>query len=126
MTRRGLCLLALALVSPLGAQTLSPELATPFEWREIGPATFGGRIVDVALDRDDRGFILVASASGGLFRTTNHGTTWQCIFQHEGATSIGDIALDPGDRDVIWVGTGEGNNQRSGPYYRFGRVNVTS
>ena len=113
MTWRGSCLLALPLALPAAAQTLDPELSKEFPWREIGPAVFGGRIVDVDMDAADRGFILVASASGGLWRTTNHGTTWECIFQHEGTTSIGDIALDPSDRDTIWVGTGEGNNQRS-------------
>ncbi|MCP3920643.1 MAG: PDZ domain-containing protein [bacterium] len=84
-----------------------------FEWRELGPAVFGGRIVDLALRPGDASFLLVASASGGLWRTRNNGTTWDCIFENEGTISIGDIALDPSDDDVIWVGTGEANNQRS-------------
>jgi len=117
-------LLALALVStgavprsaPLaqGEKVVRPlDLASRPSWRAIGPAVFGGRIVDLAIVPDDPRTILVASASGGLFRTTNGGTTWECIFQHEEVISIGDIAVDPGDPDVIWVGTGEANNQRS-------------
>ena len=105
--------LPLALPAPAAAQALDPELMEAFPWREIGPAVFGGRIVDVALDPDDPCFLLVASASGGLWRTRNQGVTWECIFQDERTISIGDIALDPTDETVIWVGTGEGNNQRS-------------
>lgn len=82
-------------------------------WRELGPTTFGGRIVDIALHPDDSSHLLVASASGGLWRTRNGGTTWECLFQYEGTISIGDIAWDPSDPEVIWVGTGEANNQRS-------------
>lgn len=108
MIRRGSFLLALAPFLP--AQE-APVEDDRFPWREIGPAVFGGRIVDV--DLSSRDHMLVASASGGLFQSHNHGTTWECIFQHEGTTSIGDIALDPADPKVIWVGTGEANNQRS-------------
>ena len=94
-------------------QELGPELMDSFRWREIGPAAFGGRIVDVALHPEDRSFLLVASASGGLWRTRNHGVTWECIFQDQGTISIGDIALQPGNPEVIWIGSGEANNQRS-------------
>jgi photosystem II stability/assembly factor-like uncharacterized protein len=113
MIWRGTCLLALFPAVQAAAQGLSPELQETFTWRSIGPAAFGGRVVDVALHPDDRDFMLVASASGGLFRTLNHGTTWQCIFEREGTISLGDVALDPTDNKVIWVGTGEANNQRS-------------
>lgn len=113
MTWRGSCLLACVLSVPSFAQTLTSEQQQPFRWREIGPAVFGGRIVDVALDPTDRDHLLVASASGGLWRTTTHGTSWECIWQNEGTISIGDVALDPTNDDVIWVGSGEGNNQRS-------------
>lgn len=84
-----------------------------FPWRELGPATFSGRIVDIELDPADPFTIFVGSASGGLFRSRNNGTTWECIFQDEGTISIGDVAIDPTDANVIWIGTGEANNQRS-------------
>jgi photosystem II stability/assembly factor-like uncharacterized protein len=100
-------------------QSVSQETPSPWvsssslAWRELGPSTFGGRIVDIALHPTDSSHLLVASASGGLWRTRNSGTTWDCIFQHEGTISIGDIAWDAHDDKVIWVGTGEANNQRS-------------
>ena len=107
-----LCLVPLC-TGPALAQDLETSLSENFPWREIGPAVFGGRVVDVALHPTNRAYLLVASASGGLWRTQNSGTTWECIFQHEGTISIGDVALDPEDDQVIWIGTGEANNQRS-------------
>ncbi len=107
----------LLLVAPAIAQDSSESPDAGFlgapEWREHGPTTFGGRIVDIALRADDSSAVLAASASGGLWRTKNGGTTWNCIFQSEGTISIGDVAWDAADPDVIWVGTGEANNQRS-------------
>jgi photosystem II stability/assembly factor-like uncharacterized protein len=82
-------------------------------WRELGPTLFGGRIVDLAIHPDRPAHLWVAAASGGLWLSENHGTTWRCIFEREGAATIGDIAVDPRDPDVVWVGTGEANNQRS-------------
>ena len=94
---------------PAPADPALPALA----WRELGPSTFSGRIVDIGIRADDPLDVLAASASGGLWRSRNEGVTWDRIFQHEASISIGDIAWDPADPDVIWVGTGEANNQRS-------------
>ncbi|MCL4209905.1 MAG: PDZ domain-containing protein [Phycisphaeraceae bacterium] len=96
-----------------GAQSLPDNVLKDFAFREIGPTVFGGRITDLSLVEGRPHTIFVAAASGGLFRTTNNGTTWECIFQHEGTISIGDIAVDQKNPDTIWVGTGEANNQRS-------------
>lgn len=82
-------------------------------WREVGPTATGGRVTDIAVDPNNVHHIFVASAAGGLWETNNNGTTWSCIFENEGTTTIGDIALDPKDVKTIWVGTGESNNQRS-------------
>ncbi len=91
-----------------------------FAWRPIGPAITSGRIVDLAIpegpaDRISRpGQIMyAASASGGVWRTVNEGTTWEPIFDKYGSSSIGDIAVAPSNPDILWVGTGESNNQRS-------------
>lgn len=100
----------------LNAQEAAAPASDPLPtgtWREIGPAVFGGRVVDIALYPGDRSSMLAASGSGGLWRTRNNGVTWECIFENEGTISIGDVALDPKDENVIWVGTGEANNQRS-------------
>ena len=84
-----------------------------FAWREVGPTATGGRVTDIAVNPSDAHHIFVASAAGGLWETTNNGTTWNCIFERESTTTIGDIALDPSNPKTIWVGTGEANNQRS-------------
>ena len=58
----------------------------------------------------------VAVASGGVWKTANAGTTWTPVFDNEGSYSIGCVALDPKDPNVVWVGTGENNSQRSVGY----------
>jgi len=82
-------------------------------WRAIGPASFGGRVDDIEAVAEDPRIIFVGTASGGVFRTLNNGTTWQPVFDAQPALSIGDIAIAPSDRNVIWVGTGEANNRQS-------------
>ncbi len=95
------------------AQPLEKDLADAFRWRSIGPTTFGGRITDIALVPGQPHTIYAASASGGLLRTRNNGTSWEILFDDQATISIGDIVLDPKNPDVIWIGTGEANNQRS-------------
>jgi photosystem II stability/assembly factor-like uncharacterized protein len=83
------------------------------EWRSIGPAIFDGRTTDVEGVPGDPNIVYVASASGGLWKTVNGGMTWRPIFERQGTISIGDIALEPGNPEVIWVGTGEANARNS-------------
>ncbi|MBW8838896.1 MAG: hypothetical protein JF602_03425, partial [Gemmatimonadetes bacterium] len=82
-------------------------------WRAIGPASFGGRVDDIEAVADDPHTIFVGTASGGVFRTFNNGTTWQAVFDAQSALSIGDIAIAPSNRNIVWVGTGEANNRQS-------------
>ena len=88
-------------------------LAKALRWREVGPANFSGRIVDIAVHPEDSTVWYIASASGGLFKTENRGLSFRPVFEKEGTTSIGAIAVDPSNGSTIWVGTGEANNQRS-------------
>src|SRR5438105_6534118 len=89
--------------------------------RSIGPAVTSGRVVDFGVPEGPKSQIgerlgelfYVASASGGVWKTVNGGTTWEAIFDHQGSASIGDIAVAPSNPDILWVGTGENNNQRS-------------
>ncbi len=83
-------------------------------WQQAGPLNIGGRVTDIALDPADSNRVFVASAAGGVFRTTDGGASWQEIFQNAGALAIGDIALDPLDPQVLWVGTGESNSSSYG------------
>src|SRR5476651_984284 len=83
------------------------------ELRGIGPALTSGRIADLAVDPRDPRVWFVAVASGGVWKTTNAGTTFTPVFDGEGSFSIGAVTLDPSDANTVWVGTGENNSQRS-------------
>jgi photosystem II stability/assembly factor-like uncharacterized protein len=84
-------------------------------WYHIGPINVSGRCTDIAVvtPKGKNFTIYVATASGGVWKTVNEGTTWEPIFEHEATASIGDIALAPSNQDIIWVGTGEANIFRS-------------
>lgn len=84
--------------------------------RPIGPALISGRVVAIAVDPGERAHYYVGAASGGVWETKNDGGTWSPVFDHEGSYSIGAIAIDPKNPSVVWVGTGEGNSQRSVAY----------
>ena len=87
-------------------QTLKAAV-TGLELRGIGPAVMGGRIADIAISATDKSTWYVAVGSGGVWKTTNRGTTWNPIFDDQKSYSIGSITLDPNNSDVVWVGTGE-------------------
>jgi photosystem II stability/assembly factor-like uncharacterized protein len=95
---------------------LSSELLSGLKLREIGPALASGRVSDLAVHPEISSTWYVTTASGGIWKTVNAGTTWQAIFDSEGSYSIGCITLDPNNPDVIWVGSGENNSQRSVSY----------
>ena len=83
-------------------------------FRNIGPATMGGRIDDFAVLESNPAVFYVAAATGGLWKTTNNGTTWEVLFNDQpDAVSIGDIAIAPNDANTVWVGSGENNNRQS-------------
>ena len=101
------------------AQDSSPWSAETFaglKFRNIGPALASGRIVDIAVHPEDHNTIYLAVAAGGVWKTENHGLTWKPIFDGEGSSSIGVVKLDPKNPNVVWVGTGENNSQRSVGY----------
>ncbi|HEY2290143.1 MAG TPA: glycosyl hydrolase [Thermoanaerobaculia bacterium] len=86
------------------------------EFRNIGPAVVGGRVIDIAVDPRTPTTWYVAAASGGVWKTTNAGITWTPIFEGQGSYSIGCLAVDPKNPLVVWVGSGENNSQRSVSY----------
>ncbi len=90
--------------------------ASGLEFRSIGPAFMSGRIGDIAVDPVKRSTWYIAVCSGNVWKTVNAGTTWEPIFDKYGSYSIGCLAIDPNNRHVIWVGTGENNSQRSVGY----------
>ncbi len=110
-----ICLLASTAFAQNGGTVKSPleEAFSRLEYRSIGPAIMGGRIADVEGVPGDANVVYVATASGGLWKTTNGGVTWKPIFERQGTLSIGDIALAPSNPEVVWVGTGESNVRNS-------------
>ena len=120
----------IALTAVAGAQLLAQETQTPaaaggsatpappinlsddpllksFVWRSIGPANMGGRVDDIAVDESNPSTIYIGLAGGGVWKTTNNGTTWTPIFDEYQISSIGDIAIAPSNSDILYVGTGE-------------------
>lgn len=81
--------------------------------RSIGPATMSGRFVDMDVVESNPYTMYVASATGGMFRTTDNGITWTPVFEREAVHSIGDVAIYQPDPNIIWVGTGERANRQS-------------
>ena len=84
--------------------------------RSIGPAFTSGRVCSIAVDPTDHSRYFVGVASGGVWKTTNAGTTWLPVFDNEGSYSIGTVVLDPKNPLTVWVGSGENNSQRSVSY----------
>ena len=84
--------------------------------RSIGPSMATGRIADFAVDPRDPAVWYIGVASGGVWKSVNHGLDWTPIFDDQGAYSIGVVEVDPNNPDTIWVGTGENASQRSAGY----------
>jgi photosystem II stability/assembly factor-like uncharacterized protein len=98
------------------ADPMSTATFNALRLRSIGPAFTSGRVIGFAVEPDNPAHYFAASASGGVWKTANNGTTWTPVFDREGSYSIGAIALDPKNPLTVWVGTGENNSQRSVSY----------
>src|SRR5215203_7365772 len=96
-------------------QTTDPILKN-FTWRSIGPANMGGRIDDIAVVESNPSTYYVGFATGGLWKTTNNGTTFTPVFDEQPVASIGDVTIAPSDPNVVYVGTGEQNNRQSSSF----------
>jgi photosystem II stability/assembly factor-like uncharacterized protein len=90
-----------------------PATFNGLKFRSIGPAVTSGRVTDFAVNPANYHEFYVAAASGNVWKTTNSGATWEPIFDDYGSYSIGCVSLDPGNPNVVYVGTGENNSQRS-------------
>ena len=108
---RSLSLTSIALIfcfvlTPLHAQSVSPDLFSGLKWRLIGPFR-GGRAVAAAGVPGDPNTFYFGAVDGGIWKTTNAGVTWTPIFDNQPVASIGAIAIAPSDPRIIYVGTGE-------------------
>ena len=111
----GLC--AATLVTSLSAAQSSANLDSvtlaALRWRPIGPANMAGRISDVeGIPSPSRTFYF-AAAAGGIWKTTNAGTTFRPVFQNERCISMGDLAIAPSDTNILYAGTGEEDSRNS-------------
>ena len=113
VTRRVAVLIVTALCSTTALAQVPESVFDGMSRRDIGPAVMSGRIVDLAVFEDDPSIFYVASASGGLLKTLNAGASWENVFESQPTVSIGDIAINPTDPNLVWVGTGEANNRQS-------------
>ncbi|MDE3014458.1 MAG: glycosyl hydrolase [Gemmatimonadota bacterium] len=108
-----LVLLAIVgLTDGLNAQTIAEEFDS-LHFRSIGPATMSGRISDLAVYEANPAVYYVATAHGGLWKTTSGGALFEPLFQNEGLIALGDVAISQTDPDLVWVGAGESNNRQT-------------
>ena len=116
---RGLVLVVgfLAVTAPATwAQADLEHLASGLAWREVGPTIMGGRVADVAVVESNPSIFYVGAATGGVWKTVNHGTTFEPIFEDQPTASIGDVTLSQSNPNIVWVGTGEPQNRQSSPW----------
>ncbi len=104
---------ALCIAAGEEANSDPASLFTALKARLVGPALMSGRIGDFAVNPDHPEEFYAAACSGGVWKTVNAGITWTPVFDSEGSYSIGCLAMDPRNPNVVWVGTGENNSQRS-------------
>jgi len=98
----------------LAAQSVADAILSTLEYREIGPTRQSGRFVDIAVPADDPHTFYIATASGGLWKSTNRGQSFDVLFdQQPGIFSIGAIAVSQTNSNILYLGSGEANNSRS-------------
>jgi photosystem II stability/assembly factor-like uncharacterized protein len=110
-----ICVAAMSVTafSQNGSDRLTPDAMRNLEFRSIGPSLTTGRLSDIAVDPKNSNVWYVAVSAGNLWKTENRGNTWTPIFETYGSYSLGAVVVDPKDSKVVWLGTGENNNQRS-------------
>jgi photosystem II stability/assembly factor-like uncharacterized protein len=113
---------ALVITSSVAAQTPATP-AKPFEldsttiagfrWRNVGPANTMGRVSDVVGIPSPSKTFFAAAAAGGIWKSTNNGTTWRPVFDNQRVVSMGMLAIAPSDTTQVWAGTGEPNSRNT-------------
>ena len=94
-------------------ESINETIFSGLKMRSLSPGITGGRITDVAIHPLNKNIRYVSCASAGVWKTSNLGTTWTPVFDSEGSYSIGTVVIDKSNPNVVWVGTGENNAQRS-------------
>ena len=99
--------LCVGFTSMVTAQKMTEQTFQGLKLRNVGPAFTSGRIADIAIHPQNENVWYVAVGSGGVWKTTNSGTTWKPLFDKQKSYSIGAITVDPNNPHTVWVGTGE-------------------
>jgi len=99
--------------SNINAQSIDMDLLKGFSPRSIGPAGMSGRVTAIDAVQNNPDIIYIGSASGGVWKSTSGGVSWEPLFQDQDFASIGALKIDQNVPDIIWVGTGEGNPRNS-------------
>ncbi len=99
--------------APSSGDRLTADVLKGLEFRSIGPVIQTGRVQDIAIDPKSPNTWYVAAAFGGLWKTTNRGSTFTPIFDDGGSFNLCCIVIDPKNSDILWLGTGENKSQRS-------------
>lgn len=106
-------LLLLSLLAPAAAQKISVNHFKNMKARSIGPAGMSGRVTSIDALHSNPDFILLGTASGGVWKTDNAGATWQPLFDEQSILNIGSVCIQQSNPAVLWAGTGEGNPRNS-------------
>jgi photosystem II stability/assembly factor-like uncharacterized protein len=109
----GLLIAQLVVAQPGATPRLTAELVSGLQVRNISGVFSSGRIADVAVDPHNRSVWYAATASGGLWKTSNRGLNWAPVFDDGGSYSLGVVVVDPKNSDIVWLGTGENQAQRA-------------
>jgi len=120
----GIMIALLLFVPDVIGQQLSENFLKFFHYREIGPTRQGGRVVAIAVAKQNPHTFYVGAGPGGVWKTVNNGHSFFPVFDHENISSIGDIAVVPSDPNTVWIGTGEAN-LRNSTYFGNGMYKST-
>ncbi len=104
---------ALALLCSPAWAGFDPGLLAGMKARAIGPAAMSGRIAAIDAVASDPNRLVVGASTGGVWMSDNGGLTWRPVFDDQPVASIGAVAINQSNPDIIWVGTGEGNVRNS-------------
>src|SRR5580700_3143998 len=116
MKKLGILLLALA-ASAFAADPTYADLLKAFQYRNLGPWRTGAWVSSLAVpetpEKAHRNVMFAGARTGGVWRTTNRGTTWEPVTDSVGVASVGAVAVAPSDANIVWAGTGDNSLTRS-------------
>ncbi|HEY7214225.1 MAG TPA: hypothetical protein VIC28_06315, partial [Thermoanaerobaculia bacterium] len=110
---RKLVFVVLVLLASSARAAVDPDLLAGMKARSIGPAGMSGRVAAIAAVESNPNVVYAGTATGGLWKSTNGGLTWDPLFDDQPVSSIGAVAIYQASPDIVWVGTGEGNPRNS-------------